>query len=755
MADLLLELLSEEIPASMQRRAGDDLARLVTAALADAGLRYDRAQAFVTPRRLCLRVEGLADRSPDIREHRRGPRADAPDRAVEGFCRGAGVPRAALEIREDRKGRFFYATLEQPGRPAAAIIAGALPGIIRNFPWPKSMRWGAGTLRWIRPLHSILCMLGADVVTFEAGGITSGNTTRGHRFHAPDEFAVTGCADYRARLAAAYVMPDSQVRADVIREGAANMARARGLEVVDDPGLLQEVAGLVEWPVVLMGRVRADFLNLPSEVLQISMKEHQKFFSVRNPGTGRIERFITVANRATADRGATILAGNEKVLAARLSDAQFFWENDLRKARAGMGEWLGALRDVTFERHLGSVAARVDRIAVLARIIAPPAGADPDAAAQAARIAQADLASEMVQEFPVLQGVMGRYYAQAAGFAPEIAAVAEEHYQPLGPSDNVPTAPLSVAVALAEKIDKLIGFWAIDEKPTGSKDPFALRRAALGVIRIVQETAVRINLVALFEEAVHGLYASLARQFSIFEGNGDRQEGKAHTRLIPGDYSRNSPGPKWVVFESPGNVHLGDNGKACADGGAPLPYLLKEPGALALDLLAFFHDRLKVHLRDQGIRHDVLDACLAMPGNDDLTMLVRRARALEAFVASAAGENLRQGYRRAANILAQAEEKDGVTYACDADPNRAEAGEERRLFAALDAAEAVVRPAMNAEDFAAAMTAMAALRAPIDAFLEAVHVTGGDDSLRRNRMNLLSRIRNVMGQVADFSRLEG
>lgn len=738
MADLLIELFSEEIPARMQRKAGDDLARLVTDALKEAGLEFGEAQSFVTPRRLCLSVEGLADASPDIREERRGPRADAPDQAVDGFCRGAGVSRDTLEVREDKKGSFFYAVIEAPGRAASEIIAEAMPGIIRNFPWPKSMRWGAGDLRWVRPLHSILCVLGGQVVPFEVGGITSGNTTRGHRFHASDAFAVTGLADYRDGLANAYVVLDSQARAKTIWDGAVKAAEAAGLEVVEDAGLLAEVAGLVEWPVVLMGEIGEEFLDLPPEVLQTSMKEHQKFFSVRDPKSGKIVRYVTVANRETVDNGATILAGNGKVLSARLADAKFFWENDLRVARAGGQEWLDKLANVTFHNKLGSVGDQIDRIAALTREIAPVVGADADVAEEAARFAKADLSSEMVGEFPELQGLMGRYYAEVAGKSAEVAPAAEEHYAPLGPSDAVPSGPVSVAVALAEKIDRLTGFWAIDEKPTGSKDPFALRRAALGVIRLVLENGVRAKCYQTFSLQIAFIFGfSRVGEFGELYWPHIRKAEAEGYDFVADDF--------FEAYE-----------KALADVEEDIEEeALSELPHAAESLLSFFHDRLKVYLRDEGISHDVIDACLAMPNNDDFTLLVNRARALQAFVASDDGENLKQGYKRAANILSQAEEKDGVEYSYGADVKFAGDDSERTLFAALDAAEAAIKPAMEAEDFAAAMTAMAALRAPIDAFFEAVQVNVANDVVRRNRLNLLSRIRTVMGQVADFSRLEG
>ncbi|MEM7076194.1 MAG: glycine--tRNA ligase subunit beta, partial [Pseudomonadota bacterium] len=471
MPDLLIELFSEEIPARMQPRAAADLAARISAGLTEAGLTHGTARAFATPRRLTLAVADVAEESPTTTEERKGPRTDAPEKAIEGFLRGAGVARADLQVRDDKKGQVFVATITRQGRPAEDIVAEVLADTVRSFPWPKSMRWGSGPLRWVRPLHSILCLLSgngqARIVPVEVDGVACGDTTEGHRFMAPGRFAVTSFDDYSAKLAAARVILDPAERADRIMQAAQALAGEQGLDLVEDPALLQDVAGLVEWPVALMGEIGEAFLGLPSEVLQSSMREHQKFFSVRNPSTGRIERFVTIANRETADSGATILAGNQKVLAARLADARFFWENDLRVAKAGMGPWLDSLANVTFHGKLGSQADRIERIATLARALAPVTGADPDLAEQAARIVKADLSSEMVYEFPELQGVMGRYYATEAGLPPEVAAACEAHYAPLGPSDAVPTAPVSVAVALADKLDTLTGFWAIDEKPTG------------------------------------------------------------------------------------------------------------------------------------------------------------------------------------------------------------------------------------------------------------------------------------------------
>lgn len=693
MPDLLIELFSEEIPARMQTRAAEDLKRLMTDGLAEAGLTHAHATALATPRRLALAVEGLPAESPTTRDERKGPRVDAPEKALEGFLRATGLAKEQLETREDKKGAVWFAVIEKPGRPAAEIVAEVLERTVRDFPWPKSMRWGAGSLRWVRPLHSILCILTAngeaEVVPMTIDGLSAGNRTIGHRFMAPEPFSVSSFDDYAAKLKQAHVILDPEERAGKIWHDATQLAFARGLELVEDKGLLAEVAGLVEWPVVLMGEIAEAFRALPPEVLRTSMKEHQKFFSAKDR-SGRITHFVTVANRETADRGATILSGNARVLSARLADAMFFWENDLRTVeQAGMTGMAARLQNVTFHNKLGSQAERIGRMAALAREIAPVVGARPDLAEEAARVAKADLASEMVNEFPELQGVMGRYYAAAAGHDDGVPEACEEHYRPLGPSDTVPTRPVSVAVALADKIDMLTGFWAIGEKPTGSKDPFALRRAALGVIRLVLENGVRVHLADIL--------------------------GKA-------------------------NEIAGPRENAFAD---------------INDLLAFLHDRLKVYLRDRGIRYDVIDACLAMPNSDDLALLVRRAEALQSFLDTEDGENLLQGFRRAHNILRQAEEKDGVEYSFGPDPKLAEAEEERALFAALDAAESEIAPAMREEDFARAMAALAALRAPIDAFFEAVVVNAENEILRRNRLNLLNRISAACLAVADLTRIEG
>jgi len=751
MPDLLIELFSEEIPARMQRRAAEDLKTKMTNGLVEAGLTYAHAQAFSTPRRLTLALEGVLGESPTVTEDRKGPRVDAPEKAIEGFLRGAGVSREDLEIRDEKKGQVYFAKITKPGRPAGEIVAEVLEDTVRNFPWPKSMRWGAGSLRWVRPLHSILCILTDDageatVVDFDIDGIKAGNTTQGHRFMGKGRFAVSGFEDYQAKLKRDFVILDPQERADHIWQDATNQAFAAGLEVVEDTGLLAEVAGLVEWPVVLMGEIGEEFLELPAEVLQTSMKEHQKFFSVRNPKTGRIERFVTVANIETADHGATILAGNQKVLSARLSDAKFFWENDLREAKAGMQAWIDQLDNVTFERQLGTQAARIARIAALTREIAPVVGADADLAEQAARVAKADLSSEMVYEFPELQGLMGRYYAEAAGLPAEVAVAGEEHYSPLGPSDAVPEAPVSLTVALADKIDTLTGFWAINQKPTGSKDPFALRRAALGVIRIVLDNGLRVHLDRFIDSQLLRHKISLNRK-KASEGEIDTLE-EVLDQI--GEFGVFGSAFRAVVDK----LQKRDDAPDTSDGS-----LLRTVGELVpdlnADLLAFFHERLKVYLRDQGLKHDVIDACLMLDGGDDLWLISARAKALGAILKTEDGENLVQGFKRANNILTQAEEKDGVEYSFGPDVKYAEVPEEKELFAALETAEAAISKANDAEDFTAAMEAMAKLRAPIDAFFEAVQVNTDKDVVRRNRLNLLGKIRDICMQAADLTKLEG
>lgn len=681
MPDLLLELLSEEIPARMQERASGDLKRLVTDGLVARGLHYAHAEAYATPRRLALAISGLAAKSASITEERKGPRTNAPESALEGFLRSTGLARDQLEQRQVKGVEVWFAVTAKPGQPASEIVAEVVKEVVQDFPWPKSMRWGNGDLRWVRPLQSILCILsdeaGTEVVPLWIDGIEAGDTTEGHRFMSPERFTVSGFEHYESRLRAAHVLLDPEERRQRIWHDAMQVAFARNQELVEDSGLLSEIAGLVEWPVVLLGTIEPRFLDLPPEVLRTSMKAHQKFLSVREPVSDRITSYVVVANRETADGGATVLAGNARVLAARLSDAAFFWKNDLQTP---LGEMAQRLEAVTFHRRLGSQGDRITRIAVLARRIAPMIGADPDLADRAARIAKVDLASEMVYEFPELQGVMGRYYALASGEDASVANAASEHYSPLGPSDTTPSAPISVTVALADKIDLLTGFWAIDEKPTGSKDPFALRRAALGVIRLIVENGLRIDLPTILREGYQG---------------------------------------------------------ADCD-----------------DLFGFIGDRLKVHLREEGIRHDILEAVAAPGDSEDLVSLVARARALQELLGTTDGENLVQGYRRAINILRAEEKKDGVEYSLDPHPDLAQTPDEKALFAALDGTETALEIALGAEDFPKASQALARLRAPIDAFFETTVVNVDSDTLRRNRLCLLNRIRVVMNRVADFSAVE-
>jgi len=704
MPELLLELLSEEIPARMQARAADDLRRLVTDALVEAGCLYESAQGFATPRRLTLTVEGMAARQPDTREERKGPRVNAPEKAVEGFLAAVGMTLDRLETKPDRKGEFYVATIERAGRPTPEVIADIVPRVIRDFPWPKSMRWGEGSLRWVRPLHSVLCTFDGEPVGFEIDGIRSGATTRGHRFMAPAEIAVRRFEDYEHALGKAHVMLDPARRAATIDADARNLAFAAGLELVEDDGLLREVAGLVEWPVVLMGAFDEAFLDVPEEVLVSAMRTHQKYFTVRDPGSGRLAaRFVMVSNLVAADGGTAITAGNERVLRARLSDAKFFWDQD---RRASLESRLPKLNEIIFHARLGTVHDKAHMMARLAMGLALAVeGADRTDCETAALLAKTDLVTEMVGEFPELQGVMGRYYALHDGLAPHVAAAIGDHYAPQGPTDAVPTESTAIVVALADKLHMLVGFFAIDEKPTGSKDPYALRRAALGVIRIVLENAIRLPLNRWFA-ATAEIYRELV------------------PALVEEHWSKEA---KLADAESYDNRAL----------------------------LAFFADRLKVHLRDKGARHDLIDAVFALGDQDDLLLMVRRVEALGRFLDSQDGANLLVGVKRAANILRIEEKKDGVSHDGEPDPDLFAQAEEKALAAAIGAAGPAAAKAVNAEDFEAAMTALAALRAPVDAFFDAVTVNAEEADLRRNRLRLLSRIRAATARVADFSRIEG
>jgi glycyl-tRNA synthetase beta chain len=667
----------------MQTRAREDLARLLGQALAGAGLEYKDLKTFATPRRLVAVVEGLPARSPAVREEKKGPRVDAPETAINGFVKSAGLASIAeAERREDKKGAFYVALIEKRGRPAAEVVAEIVPEIVANFPWPKSMRWGSGKLRWVRPLHSILCLLDGKVVPFEVDGIRSGKETRGHRFMAPKPFVVKGFSDYVKKLRAAKVILDGGERAKLILDGARILAKKEKLALVEDEGLLQENVGLTEWPVPLIGAFDEEFLSVPPEVLATAMKAHQKCFSLRK-GEKLANRFITVANLKARDGGEAIVAGNERVIRARLADAKFFFDQDRKTL---LPDSVPKLKDITFHEKLGSEYQRVQRVWKLAREVAPRVGADPDLAERAAILAKADLVSFMVGEFPELQGVMGRYYALDQEENPAVADAIAAHYKPLGPSDEVPREPVAIAVALADKLDALMGFWAIDEKPTGSKDPYALRRAALGVIRIVLENGVRLPLLQLF-----------------------RSDARSVAKL-------------------------------------------REEAAT--NLLAFFADRLKVHLREQGARHDLVDAVFAL-GGDDLLMIVRRVDALGRFLDSEDGEHLLTGTKRAINILRIEEKKDGVAYGQAPDPSLLKRPEELALAKAVDEVERAAAAAIAREDFAAAMSEMAKLRAPVDAFFDSVTVNTQELDLRANRLRLLNRIRATTLAVADFSRIEG
>ena len=687
MPDLLLELFCEEIPARMQAGAAESLRKLVTDALVERGLVYEGAKAFVTPRRLALAVHGLPAQQPDTHEERKGPRVGAPQGAIDGFLKAAGltsIDQASIES-DPKKGEFYVARIHKHGRPTPEVVAEIVPAVIRAFPWPKSMRWGKGSttpnaLRWVRPLQSILCTFGPEteepeIVAFEIDGLRSGDTTRGHRFLSEGTIRVRRLEDWMAKLEAAFVVVDRERRKDIILNDAKDLALAQGLELVEDAGLLDEISGLVEWPVVLMGSFDPAFLDVPDEVVRATIRANQKCFVLKDPATGRLaNKFVLVSNLAATDGGKAIIAGNERVIRARLSDAKFFWETDKKtNATVPLEDRLAKFGNVTFHEKLGSQLERIRRIAALARELAPVVGADPDLAEQAALYAKSDLRTEVVGEFPEVQGLMGRYYARLEGLPEEIAAAAEEHYKPQGPTDRVPTAPVSVAVALADKLDTLTGFWAIDEKPTGSKDPYALRRAALGVVRIVLENGLTVKI---------------------------------------GDFA--------------------------------------EP-----DLLSFFADRLKVHLREAGARHDLVDAVFALPGQDDLLLVVKRVEALGRFLSTEDGKNLLAGTKRAANILRIEEKKDGVTYEGGVDVVLLHEPEERALSEAIAALGPQIEQALAREDFEAAMALIAQLRAPVDAFFEKVTVNADDPALRVNRLRLLGDIRAATRSIADFERIEG
>jgi len=726
MPELLLELFSEEIPARMQGRAAEDLRRLVTEGLKTQGLGVGEARAFATPRRLALIIEGVPAKSPDISEEKKGPRVNAPEQAIAGFLKSAGLRSIgeAQVVADPKKGDFYVARIDKPGRKAGEIIAEVVPAVAARFPWPKSMRWGYERMTWVRPLHSIVCLLDGRVVPFEIADVESGKETRGHRFHGNEPFEVSGASDYVKALEKHKVILDPKARAELIANEAHALAKKHKLALVEDEALLAENAGLTEWPQVLMGHFDEAFLEVPAECLMLSMKQHQKCFSLRNPKTGRLaNRFLLVSNLAPEDRGAQIVRGNEKVIAARLSDARFFWEQDLGRP---LDEMASLLAGITFHEKLGSQKERVERVAELAFQIAGSVDATPEDARRAAQLAKADLVSGMVGEFPELQGLMGRYYAEAAGTKPEIARAIELHYKPKGPADMVPKVEegdaVAVAVALADKLDTLVGFWAIGEKPTGSGDPYQLRRAALGVIRIVLENDLRLPLMPIFDRAAD-LVERSASAASI-----------ARKRKTGGD-----------------SLH--------ATLQALTSWNDQKVSPISIDLLSFFADRLKVHLREKGARHDLIDAVFSLGGQDDLALIVKRVEALSEFLTTDDGAVLLTGVKRAVNIIRDEEKKDQRSYAGAADPALLREPAEISLYEAIRKVKSDTAAAINVENFAGAMRALAELRVPVDAFFDTVtvNVTSVPEAgrLRANRLALLSEIRAATLNVADFSRIAG
>jgi glycyl-tRNA synthetase beta chain len=728
MPDLLLELFSEEIPARMQAKAADDLRRMVTDKLVAEGLVYEGAKAFATPRRLALTVHGIPARQADLKEERKGPRVGGPEPAIAGFLKATGLSsldQAQIQ-RDPKKGDFYVALIEKEGRATLDVLAEMLPVIIRTFPWPKSMRWGArsaksGSLSWVRPLHAITATFGLeteepDVVKFAVDGIEAGQTTFGHRFMAPDAIAVRRFEDYEAKLLNAKVVLDPERRRDTILTDARQLVFAQGFELVEDQVLLDEVAGLVEWPVVLMGSFDKEFLSIPPEVIRATIRNNQKCFVVSDPSTGKLtNKFILIANIEASDGGKAIIAGNERVIRARLSDAKFFYETDFKTR---LEDRLPKFENIVFHETLGTQAERIKRIEALAAEIAPLVGADVEKTKRAAHLAKADLLTDVIGEFPELQGLMGKYYALAQGEDAAVAAASEKHYKPQGPNDRVPTDPVSIAVALADKLDTLVGFWAIDEKPTGSKDPYALRRAALGVIRLIVENGLRIKLSSVLDKH----FLVVEQQIRTVQHRQDRE----------------------VEAKIGGRVERFEPILPLREGIDPRP----------ADLLSFFADRLKVQLREQGARHDLVDAVFALEGQDDLLMVVRRVEALGEFLNTDDGKNLLAGIKRASNILAIEEKRDKRTFEGEPNPALYSLAEEKSLADAIDLARVEASVAVMNEDFASAMGAMAKLRPAVDAFFDKVKVNDDDPKVRENRLKLLNEIRATTRAVADFSRIQ-
>jgi glycyl-tRNA synthetase beta chain len=717
MAELLFELLSEEIPARMQAQAAADLKRLVVAGLDQAGLVHETADAFVTPRRLALVVDGLPDRQPDTVDERKGPRVGAPAKAVEGFLRSAGLASVdEADVRETDKGSFYFAVRTRSGQPTADALVAVLTDAVARLPWPKSMRWADFGLRWVRPLHNILAILDGAVIGLSIDPMQSAgddgeprgarlegtDRTRGHRFMAPEWFPVLSAADYRAKLHAAKVILDPVHRRTAILGQATVLAEIEGLSLKDDPGLLDEVTGLVEWPVVRIGRIDAAFMDVPPEVLTTAMRAHQKYFSLMDADGRLAPHFAVVANLEATDGGAAIVAGNERVLRARLSDAKFFWDQD-RKQR--LEDRVPKLQQRVFHARLGSDYQRTHRLTTLATEVARDAGfvaADIDEAGTAARLCKADLTTGMVGEFPELQGVMGRYYALNDGAPAAVADAIAAHYAPQGPSDRCPTAPVSVAVSLADKLDTLVGFFGIDERPTGSRDPYALRRAALGVIRLIVENRLRLDLKRVLHRVIDGYRCD----------EGSTAESKAHFASLEAD-------------------------------------------ALASDVIAFVADRLKVHLRGEGVRHDLIAAVFALGGEHDLVRLLARVDALKRFLDTEDGANVLAAYRRATNIVRIEENKDSARYDGEVEAALLSQGEETGLQQKLNEARARMRVALDDERYADAMSILAGLRSPVDAFFDNVTVNCPEPAVRANRLRLLSQMRSALGGVADFSQIEG
>ncbi|WP_029014852.1 glycine--tRNA ligase subunit beta [Niveispirillum irakense] len=735
MAELLIELFMEEIPARMQVRAADDFKRLVTDKLAAAGIAFTKAEAHSTPRRLALVVDGVPTAQADVREEKKGPRVGSPEQALAGFLKGAGL--ASIDQAEQRdtgKGVFYFAVIEKKGGATVDALPAIIDAAIRELPWPKSMRWGANDFRWVRPLHSIIALFDGAVVpgslNLGAKTIAYGNETQGHRFLSPGAFSVTGFADYKAKLEAAHVVLDREARKRLILDGAQKAAVAEGFRLKDDPGLLEEVAGLVEYPVVLTGAIDDKFMDVPAEVLTTSMRTHQRYFALETTDGKLAPRFVVVANRTTADGGKAVVAGNERVLRARLSDAKFFWDQDLK---VKLEDRLPGLKDITFHAKLGTLHQRVERMAALSKSIAQALGysaSEIEQAEIAAWLAKADLTTGVVGEFPEVQGIMGRYVAYHEGLPAPVAEAIADHYKPLGPSDRVPTDKVSVAVALAEKIDTLVAFFGIDEKPTGSRDPFALRRAALGVIRLVVENGLRVKLAAIFAASENLLKNKnpYSLEYSKIENHLKTNRG----RMV--------------------DLYDEKDLEAAADG---LKHFEEQVAVNVPSLLPFFFDRLKVSLKEKGVRHDLIDAVLALGGEDDLVRLLARVDALAAFVATEDGANLLAAAKRASNILRIEEKKDGKSYSEPVDASRLDQPEEKALADALIAAGKQATALVEAEDFTGAMAAFAALRAPLDAFFDKVTVNAEDKELRANRLRLLSQIRDTLALIADFSKIEG